>query len=138
MKPALLTVKVLGIVAAVVAVWLLLVDTVPPQSLHHVHMHMMKRCILRYASAHDALPTSVDQLPRIEGFTNEVTDGWGRAIFWRVEGNEVTLISYGRDGAPGGSGEDADMIGVFNTKTPDGRWADEFCEWRVDPYGRGK
>jgi hypothetical protein len=96
-------------------------------------MHVMKRRILRYAAVHDALPTSLDQLPRIEGFANEVTDGWGRPILWRVEGDEVTLVSYGRDGVPGGTGEDTDMVGVFRAKTADGRWADEFCEWRDDP-----
>lgn len=101
-------------------------------------MQTMKRRILRYVSARQALPTSLDQLPRIEGLSNDVTDGWGRPIFWRTEGDEVSLISYGRDGAPGGVGEDEDMIGRFSTKRSDGSWADEFCEWLVDPYGRVK
>ncbi len=134
LKPTLSKVAVLGIL--VIAVAFLFVDWIPPQALTHTHMHTTKRRILRYASAHEALPTSLDQLPRIEGYTNEDTDGWGRPILWRSEGDEVTLISYGRDGAPGGVGEDVDMIGVFGTKTSDGRWTDEFCEWLVDPYGR--
>jgi hypothetical protein len=135
MKVALATVTLLGILVAIGVVGILLVDVVPPRALTHAHMHVMKRRILRYASAHNALPTSLDQLPRIEGFANGVTDGWGRPIAWQVEGDAVTLISYGRDGAPGGSAEDEDMIAIFDTKTPDGRWADEFCEWRVDPFG---
>jgi hypothetical protein len=67
------------------------VDTVPPRSLTHAHMHMTKRRILRYATTHDCLPSSLGALPRIDGFANEVTDGWGRPIQWRVEGNEITL-----------------------------------------------
>ena len=121
-----------------IAAMLLLVDTVPPRSLTHAHMHMMKRRILRYAGTHDALPTSIEQLPRIDGFANEVTDGWGRAILWQIKDGEFTLISYGRDGMAGGDGEDADMIAVFRVKTEDGVWADEFCEWQIDPFGRGK
>jgi hypothetical protein len=117
---------------------LLFVDTVPPRSVTHTNMHMMKRRILRFASAHSALPTSVEQLPRIEGFANEVTDGWGRLIRFRVEGNDVTLTSYGRDGKPGGDGEDADMVAVFRVKTDIGAWAGEFSDWRNDPVGRGK
>jgi len=41
------------------------------------------------------------------------TDPWGRAYVYRVPGEkaEFQLLSYGRDGKPGGSGEDAD-IGV--------------------------
>src|SRR4051812_38092790 len=40
-------------------------------------------------------------------------DPWGRAYVYRVPGekSEFTLLSYGKDGKPGGSGEDAD-IGV--------------------------
>jgi len=40
-------------------------------------------------------------------------DPWGRAYVYRTPGQkgEFELISYGRDGRPGGAGEDAD-IGV--------------------------
>jgi len=40
-------------------------------------------------------------------------DPWGRAYVYRVPGEkgEFQLLSYGRDGKPGGNGEDAD-IGV--------------------------
>jgi general secretion pathway protein G len=38
-------------------------------------------------------------------------DPWGRPYLYRVPGEkgDLDLISYGRDGAPGGSGEDADL-----------------------------
>ncbi len=41
------------------------------------------------------------------------TDPWGRAYVYRTPGDkgEFQLLSYGRDGKPGGNGEDAD-IGV--------------------------
>ena len=42
------------------------------------------------------------------------TDPWGRPFVYRTPGEkgEYSVISYGRDGKPGGSGEDAD-IGLF-------------------------
>jgi hypothetical protein len=97
-------------------------------------MHMMKRRILRYAASNGTLPNVLDQLPRIEGFANEVTDGWGRPIQWRVEGDKVILTSYGLDGVPGGTGEDADIVGVFRVKAADGTWAEELSNWQIDPY----
>ena len=38
-------------------------------------------------------------------------DPWGRPYVYRVPGekSEFTLLSYGKDGKPGGTGEDADL-----------------------------
>jgi hypothetical protein len=126
------------VLIAYAVLFVMSVNTVPPQAETYGNMHMMKRRILRYATTHDSLPTSLDQLPEFEGKINSVTDGWGRPIEWRVEGEQVVLTSFGRDGRPGGSGKDADMIGVFRVKTADGRWAEELCEWQVDPYSSAK
>jgi hypothetical protein len=112
----------------------LLVTRIPPRSNTVGTMHMMKRRILRYASAHNAAPTSVDQLPLIEGYWNDVVDAWNRPILLKIEGNEATLTSYGRDGRAGGVGDDADMTGVFLMKNDSGQWAGEFDEWQIDPY----
>ena len=72
----------------------------------------------------------------MEGYDNGIIDAWGRPISVRVEGDTVTLTSLGRDGAPGGIGDDTDMIGIFRAKSATGQWADELCEWELDPYGR--
>lgn len=39
-------------------------------------------------------------------------DPWGRPYIYRCPGEkrEYDLLSYGRDGAPGGSGDDADIV----------------------------
>lgn len=39
-------------------------------------------------------------------------DPWGKAYIYRVPGTngDFDLISYGRDGAPGGSGDNADIL----------------------------
>jgi len=39
-------------------------------------------------------------------------DPWGKAYVYRVPGakSDYDLLSYGRDGAPGGNGENADIV----------------------------
>jgi hypothetical protein len=69
-------------------------------------------------------------LKQIPGYDNEVLDGWGRLIEYRkdVKGL-VTLVSLGRDGIPGGTGEDTDLVHPFRSKGENGQWADELVEW---------
>jgi len=38
-------------------------------------------------------------------------DAWGRAFIYRFEGDQVQVISLGADGQPGGTGNNADIIG---------------------------
>jgi hypothetical protein len=41
-------------------------------------------------------------------------DGWGRELNWDSDGTSIAKVwSLGRDGKPGGTGEDADMEVVF-------------------------
>lgn len=54
------------------------------------------------------LPTSADQLPLLPERDCGTTDGWGRELIWKHGERSLQVISYGRDGKPGGSGEDAD------------------------------
>jgi hypothetical protein len=45
----------------------------------------------------------------------------------------VTLLSLGRDGVRGGSGEDADIERSFNAYDGLGTWSDESIDWRRSP-----
>jgi hypothetical protein len=41
-------------------------------------------------------------------------DGWGRELNWESDGRSTVKVwSLGRDGKPGGNGEDADMEVIF-------------------------
>lgn len=110
-----------------------LVSHVSPRDYAATVMWVMKRRIIQYATLNDSLPTTPGQLPQMAGYDNSTTDRWGRPIIWRVDGDTVTLTSYGRDGKPGGTGEDEDILGVFRARTEDGRWADELGDWQRDP-----
>ena len=135
------TVLGLGIVIAggLIAWWCVrqFIPVIPPDSLTYNSMHMIKRRILRYAHTHHELPKTLDELPVIPGYSDRLTDGWEERILYRTnDDSSITLTSYGKDGRPGGEGLDADMVGIFMLKTPDGRWQEELCDWVTDPFSK--
>lgn len=120
---------------AVVGIAMLFVDTVPPHSMTHASMHMCKRRVLRYAREHGRLPSALSETEPIEGFHSSIKDGWGVVLSYAVGTNDVvTFTSLGKDRVLGGTGDNADMIGSFNAREPDGTWSDEFVDWIQDPF----
>ena len=74
-----------------------------------------------YAATNMTVPLSLDVLPKRDGYSNQITDGWGRPLEYRVTQDGImTLTSLGRNGKPGGNGEDADMAESYFAKRPDG------------------
>ncbi|MFT3787873.1 MAG: type II secretion system protein GspG [Tepidisphaeraceae bacterium] len=63
-------------------------------------------------------------------------DAWGYPIQYEIRGdNEAALISYGRDGKPGGTKDDADIVRTFAlfVSATQKVWADELDEWKNKP-----
>lgn len=71
--------------------------------------------IAAYRQKNHALPRSLSQLkPFTGGWTSvekdgTIHDGWGRPFVYTVQGNHYLVVSYGRDGKPGGTGWDMDL-----------------------------
>ena len=71
----------------------------------------------RYPSAEEGLQALMAQPTSLAGWSGPYlkkavpSDPWGHPYVYRVpgEGREFDLLSYGRDGKAGGSGEDADI-----------------------------
>ncbi len=126
--------------ALVAALLMFFADVVPPSSRTACAMHMCKRRIQLYAAEHGALPPELSAAKEIPGFNNSPDDAWGRPVVYSFDANGVvTLKSLGKDGAPGGAGENADVLGVYPSRQPDGKWSGELVEWSVDPFtGRSK
>jgi hypothetical protein len=126
-----LAVVIVGVVIALVC----LVDVIPPASLTYGAMHMCKRRIQRYAIDHNALPSTLSETKEIQGYDNSINDAWGFPITYGVDTNGlVTLISFGKDNKPGGTGDNTDMVGAYPSRQPNGKWSDEFVEWTKDPF----
>lgn len=108
-------------IAIAMAVASFFVDRIPPKA---STLSAMDETFVRvglYAETNKSLPPSLNVLPKREGYLNRTTDGWGRGLRYTVAGDGViTLQSLGKDGKPGGEGENADISRSYRTRRPDG------------------
>ena len=51
----------------------------------------------------------LDELVRLQYLSRLPLDPWGRAYLYTLDRDGPTVMSLGRDGAPGGTGPDADL-----------------------------
>ena len=123
--PTIRQLAVFGLCLLVVVTSACYLGKLPPEDYTATTMEPLKTRILRFAKANNRLPDALSDLPPLEGFTNKTTDVWGNEIRYGVSGSTITLISYGKDQKPGGSGDDRDVVGVFDSKSVDGKWVDE-------------
>jgi len=105
----------LGALAACAFVVAFLLAEMPsPGSMTRGRMYLIKFRIEDYVAEHGRLPASLSDLPPLEGNRiSSIVDGWKRPIHYAVNGHSVTLLTLGRDGQPGGVGEDADIEITF-------------------------
>jgi len=115
----------------------LFVDHIPPHAITVTRMQLLKRRVLQYARSHDRLPASLTALPPMEGYGGRIQDGWQRDIIFEVSGDAIVFRSLGRDGAVGGSGEDADIVRSVASNDGQGRWNSEFVDWTEDTVRKG-
>jgi hypothetical protein len=93
-------------------------------------MSGVKRRILLYAHQNNRLPLSLAEIPAMPGYDNSIKDAWGWPLRYQINDNgTITLISLGRDGMPGGVGEDADVVLSFPTHDVHGGWSDPLVGW---------
>ena len=108
-------------------------DLLPARGLTGIRMETMKQRILHYARTHNEFPKTVTDLPLLSSRDNTVQDGWGHDIRFEIATNgTVTLTSLGRDGLPGGAGDDADITRTFPAHTSQGAWSEETVAWSSD------
>jgi general secretion pathway protein G len=73
----------------------------------------LEKAVDQYRLDNRRYPTSEEGLAAIQPYLKKTlpNDPWGRPYLYRVPGEkgEYSVVSYGRDGKPGGSGEDADL-----------------------------
>ena len=80
-----------------------------------VQIDSLEKALDQYRLDNRRYPTSEEGLAAIQPYLKKALpdDPWGRPYLYRIPGEktEFEVVSYGRDGKPGGTGEDAD-IGV--------------------------
>lgn len=97
----------------------------PPENTTSTNMYVIKRRVIRFASTHNRLPNQLSELPPVSDFVDTTNDVWGNEIQYIVNGTTVRLFSYGKDQKPDGSGDNLDVVGVFDAKNEGGEWKDE-------------
>src|SRR5882672_9297463 len=75
----------------------------------------LEKALDQYRLDNRRYPTSEEGLAAIQPYLKKTlpNDPWGRPYVYRTPGEkgEYSVVSYGRDGKPGGTGEDADLGG---------------------------
>ena len=73
----------------------------------------LEKAIDQYRLDNRRYPTSEEGLAAVQPYLKKTlpNDPWGRSYVYRTPGEkgEYSVVSYGRDGKPGGTGEDADI-----------------------------
>lgn len=72
----------------------------------------LDKAVQRYRDQHGKLPKTLDLVVEDArtSFWQGVNDDWGRPVHYERDGEGYRLYSYGRDGQPGGTGYDSDLI----------------------------
>jgi len=130
--------RIVGYIVIVLAGFFLfsqLIDFIPPKSLTVTRMWVTKRRIIQFVQHENRLPNDLSELLPMPGYNTQTRDAWGRPLVYKIlPTGEVLLESYGKDGVAGGTGDDADLTGIFAAKTPQGDWIrDELQEWTKAP-----
>jgi hypothetical protein len=88
-------------------------DVVPPDEQTKTGMALLEQRVRLAVAQKLDIPADLTDLPLIAGKASEANDAWGHPIVLDRIGDHVTLISYGKDGRPGGTAHSADIVHRF-------------------------
>jgi hypothetical protein len=113
------------VVVAVFGLMTLLVDVIPPKEETVSAMIETFVRISIYAEQNNSIPSSLAVLPKREGYANQTTDAWKRPLRYEITADGIIrLTSLGKDGQPGGEGDNTDITRAYYSRRPDGSlWA---------------
>jgi len=107
-----------GVFAGVLLVAFLLFSAttrIPPEAITRTRFRVLEARIRQnVAQGQDVNSLEIKTLPKAPSKDNSTTDGWDNPIVMRVDGSTITLTSYGKDGKPGGTDQDADISYRFS------------------------
>jgi len=88
-------------------------------------MAHVEAAITAYQQASGTLPKTLGDIPDLAAHVDDEgqpVDHWRRPLHYRVEGTRHRLVSYGRDGKPGGVGLDYDLSNADLPREAEIRW----------------
>lgn len=86
-------------------------ETITPRDRTIGNLGHLEFLIVQFCYTHERLPATLTELTNslTSSPPHQLDDGWGRAIHYLRTNDTTVLRSYGKDGLPGGSGDDADI-----------------------------
>jgi hypothetical protein len=108
-------------------VLLFMAHRIPEGNLTRSRLIGIRHRIFLFIGEQHRLPGSLAALPKLGHFDNSIVDAWGRSIVYTSDTNGVvSLVSFGSDGVPGGTGDAEDIEDSFPTKSPEGEWLSSY------------
>jgi hypothetical protein len=109
---------ILAIAAVVVAILNVELDrTITPEEQTYTAIGETAYRIDMFMSKNLAVPLSLDVLPRRDGYSNSIIDGWGNGLVYAIDSDRaLSLSSYGEDGKPGGDGSSQDITVTYQIR----------------------
>ncbi len=98
-------------------------ETISPEDLTATSVIVVRNAINNFIADNGRAPSNMVEIARYRPVDTVWNDGWGRPLLYQVNSLGVaSLTSLGKDGRPGGAGQDADMVWTFALKDSSGDW----------------
>jgi len=121
-------VLLLGLIAVLKSV----ISVIPPVDMTQTALTETIVRIHMYMVDNRAAPLSLESLPKRDSFANRITDGWNQPLIYEISHDGIiSLSSYGKDGQPGGEGDNKDVIIKYKTKREDGTLNIDDPDWMI-------
>ncbi|MHB8879393.1 MAG: type II secretion system protein GspG [Myxococcaceae bacterium] len=102
-------VAIISMITAATAVAVMAVRGKAQVDVARLELERLEDALDIYAVRHGRYPETLQTLVEARVVKRMPRDPWGNEFLYSLAGGEPVLTSYGRDGAPGGTGEDADL-----------------------------
>ena len=103
-------VAILTLMAAAVAVSVLAVHRSAQVDVARLDLKALRNALDLYALKNGRYPPTLAALVDTRILSHAPKDPWKRDYTYKLEAGQPVLQSYGRDGEPGGDGDDADIV----------------------------
>jgi hypothetical protein len=98
-------------------------DTMTPEEATDASVTVVRNAINDFVADNGRAPSNMVEIARYRPVNKAWNDGWGRTLLYDVNTSGVaSLTSLGKDGRPGGLGQDADLVWAFALKDRSGTW----------------
>ncbi len=90
-------------------------DTIPKDNLTETRLAITRVRLRKYWDEYGKVPANPRDLPLLPNRDCSMTDAWGKEFQWLADDDStVRVISFGKDGIVGGTGENADLEILFD------------------------